>query len=83
MATTNSTLQTPLGLHVRDLIYVGTLVIGLGVTYGGLSARLGAVEETVRRIDARLWEIRGQSAASFTCPADATRVHVATLELGQ
>jgi hypothetical protein len=74
-------VREKLGLSPRDWIWIGTLIVGWVANYAAVSTRLGSVERTVERIDARMWEMRGSRAsllgvAPASCPADATQVHL-------
>ncbi len=74
-------MRDKLGLSTRDLIWVGTLVVGWIANYAAMTTRLSSVERTVERVEARLWELRGSRASLLgtvpvPCPADATQVHL-------
>jgi hypothetical protein len=56
-------------------------VIGLAANYAALSARLGSVERTVERVEARVWELRGSRASLLgivpdPCVQDATMIRL-------
>lgn len=73
-------MRNKLGLGTRDWIWLGTLIIGLTVSYAGMRTELTEIKRTVERVEARVWELgraRGALAGSvYDCPPDATRVYL-------
>lgn len=82
-----------IGRVARDWLTTLAILAGVVYGYGRLSQQIDSIHtrvddgfaSTAARLDvldARLWELRGQptTTAGLTCPADVTRVHLATYE---
>lgn len=65
-----------LGLQARDVVYVGTFLVGMGATFSGISWRLSHLERSFQVLDNRLWELQRRGPQSYSSLSSSDQCHV-------